>query len=84
MVICSRGGASLIGSSCEAGRTVAGEVREAGRTESFGRPSRGEVPGSVLVQGLDMIAGPFFGSNLAIRVIRRSGPPTSSQGSQKL
>jgi len=30
------------------------------------------------------MGGPFFGSNRAISVIRRSGPPTSSHGSQKL
>jgi hypothetical protein len=84
VVICSGGRCPGTGSSCEAWRTGSGEVRVATRSEFFGRPACAETPGSVLVQGLETTTGPFFGSNRAIKVILRSGPLTSSHGSQKL
>lgn len=44
----------------------------------------GLVPGSVWCEGEETTSLPLRGSNRATRQMRRSGPPTSSHGSQKL
>lgn len=42
------------------------------------------LPGSVLCETFDITTLPSRSSKRAIKLICRSGPPTSSQGSQKL
>jgi len=41
-------------------------------------------PGNVWREGFDTMASPLVASNRVTRLISRCGPPTSSQGSQKL
>ena len=83
-----RAGAGPIGSKCDTCRTP----RSAGMPAALSGPSGflGEVsssvasPGSTFRQGCETMIWPLTGSKRAMRHIFFRGPPTSSQGSQKL